>query len=148
MPRFARLFDAAADALNAYYQAIADANLDGAMGLWIDEEFVSCICADGRHLHGLDEIRDGLAKQFDAARVSIEPIDIRVYDSLGTVVYAIAEAHRPADQTEAAAMVFTTYVLVHERGEWRIAHIHASPMPDKAAGQFAAKMRHGQGPLH
>lgn len=148
MPRFARIFDAAADTLHAYYQAIADANLDGAMGLWIDEEFVSCICADGTHLHGLDEIREGLAKQFDAARVSIEPIDIRVYDSLGTVVYAIAEAHRPTDQTEAAAMVFTTYVLVHERGEWRIAHIHASPMPEKAAGQFAAKMRHGQGPLH
>ncbi|WP_338925755.1 nuclear transport factor 2 family protein [Mycetohabitans endofungorum] len=148
MPRFARLFDAAADALNAYYQAIADANLDHAMSLWIDEEFASCICADGTHMHGLGEIRDGLAKQFEAARVTIEPVDIRVHDSLSTVVYAIAEAHRPADQTEPATMVFSTYVLVHERGEWRIAHIHASPMPDKAAGQFAAKMRHGQGSLH
>jgi hypothetical protein len=45
-------------------------------------------------------------------------------------------------------MIFTTYVMVHERGEWRIAHIHASAMPQEAAGQFAAKMRHGQGPLH
>jgi SnoaL-like domain len=44
--------------------------------------------------------------------------------------------------------VFTTYVMVHERGEWRIAHIHASAMPDEAAGQLALKMRHGQGPLH
>ena len=81
-------------------------------------------------------------------RVSIEPLDIRVYDSLGTVVYAIAEAHRPADPTATPAMVFTTYVMVHERGEWRIAHIHASPMPNEAASQFATKMRHGQGSLH
>ncbi|SAL20924.1 hypothetical protein AWB68_00792 [Caballeronia choica] len=148
MPRFARLFEAAADTLNAYYQAVAEANLDSVMTLWIDEEFATCICANGAHLHGLDGIRAGLAKQFEAAPVTIEPLDIRVYDSLGTVVYAIAEAHKPADPAGVSRLIFTTYVMVHERGEWRIAHIHASAMPDAAAGQFAARMRHGQGPLH
>jgi hypothetical protein len=112
MPRFAHIFEAAADTLNAYYQAVAEVNIDSLMGLWIDEEFVSCICADG------------------------------------SVVYAIAEAHRPVDPKATPAMVFTTYVMVHERGEWRIAHIHASPMPNEAASQFATKMRHGQGSLH
>jgi ketosteroid isomerase-like protein len=148
MPRFARLFEAAADTLNAYYQAIAEANIDSVMALWIDEEFATCICAGGAHLHGLESIRAGLLKQLEQAHVTIEPLDIRVYDSLGTVVYAIAEAHKPADPAALAQMVFTTYVMVHERGEWRIAHIHASAMPDEAAGQFAAKLRHGQGPLH
>ncbi|WP_118180978.1 nuclear transport factor 2 family protein [Paraburkholderia phosphatilytica] len=148
MPRFAHIFEAAADTLNAWYQAVAEVNIDSLMGLWIDEEFVSCICADGSHLHGIDNIRNGLAVQLEARSVSIEPLDIRVYDSLGTVVYAIAEAHRPADPAALPSMVFTTYVMVHERGEWKIAHIHASPMPDDAAGQFAAKMRRNQGPLH
>jgi len=64
------------------------------------------------------------------------------------VVYAIAEAHQPVEPGSSPTMVFSTYVMVHERGEWRIAHIHASAMPDEAAGQVAAKMRHGQGPLH
>ena len=148
MPRFARLFDAAADTLNAYYQAIAEGSLDSVMSLWIDEELVSCISANGSHMHGLEHIRSGLAQQFEARRVSIEPLDIRVYDSLGTVVYAVAEVHRPANATEQPDMVFTTYVMVHERGAWCIAHIHASPMPEAAARQFAAKMRHGQGSLH
>ncbi len=148
MPRFAHIFEAAADTLNAWYQAIADANIDSLMGLWIDEEFVSCICADGAHLHGIDNIRAGLAIQLETKPVAIEPLDIRVYDSLGTVVYAIAELHRPADPKAQPAMVFTTYVMVHERGEWRIAHVHASPMPELAASQFAAKMRQGQGSLH
>ncbi len=148
MPRFAHIFEAAADTLNAWYQGVADLNIDGLMGLWIDEEFVSCICADGTHLHGLANIRAGLVAQLEGAPVMIEPLDIRVYDSLGTVVYAIAEAHRPTDPAALPTMVFTTYVMVHERGEWRIAHIHASRMPQDAANQFAAKLRHGQGALH
>lgn len=146
MPRFARLFEAAADTLNAFYAAIADSNLEAAMALWIDEEFVSHIRADGHHLHGLERIRTGLALQFDRGRTTIEALDVRVYDSLGTVVYAAAEAHRGPGHTE--TMVFSTYVMVHERGEWRIAHVHASVMPEETAVQFVAKMRRGRGPLH
>jgi ketosteroid isomerase-like protein len=148
MPRFARLFEAAADTLNAFYQAVAEGNIDSVMALWIDEEFATCICADGSHLNGLDSIRAGLSVQIEIAPVTIEPLDIRVYDSLGTVVYAIAEAHQRAEPGSVPTMVFSTYVMVHERGEWRIAHIHASTMPEDAAGQIAVKMRHGQGPLH
>ncbi|AOK30510.1 MULTISPECIES: nuclear transport factor 2 family protein [Burkholderia] len=149
MPRFARLFEAAADTLNAYYQATADANLDALMALWIDEDFASCIWADGAHLHGLDQIRSGLGARLAARPVTIEPLDIRVYDSLGTVVYTVAEAHQQqADPAAAPHMVFTTYVMIHERGEWRIAHIHASAIPERTANEFAAKIRHAQGPLH
>jgi uncharacterized protein (TIGR02246 family) len=148
MPRFARLFEAAADTLNAYYQAVAEGNIDSVMALWIDEEFATFICSDGSHLSGLDSIRAGLSAQLENRPVTVEPLDIRVYDSLGTVVYAIAEAHQPVEPGSTPTMVFSTYVMVHERGEWRIAHIHASAMPDEAAGQVAAKMRHGQGPLH
>jgi hypothetical protein len=148
MPRFAHLFEAAADTLNAWYQAMAEVNIDGLMGLWIDEEFVSCVLADGVHLHGLDGIRAGLGAQLEADPVSIEPLDIRVYDSLGTVVYAIVEAHRPVDPHAVPAMIFSTYVMVHERGEWRIAHIHASRMSDEAASEFSARLRDGHGALH
>ncbi|MGI4813184.1 MAG: nuclear transport factor 2 family protein [Janthinobacterium lividum] len=147
MPRFARIFEAAADTLTAYYTAISECNLDALMELWISEEFASCICANGAHLYGIERIRSGFASQFDAEPVVIDALDTRVYDSLSTVVYAVAEAHRNG-ATDVAQMVFTTYVLVHERGEWRIAHIHATPMPDQAASQFAAKLARGQGPLH
>lgn len=82
MPRFARLFEAAADTLNAYYQAIADANVDALMALWIDEDFASCIWADGSHLHGLEQIRSGLGARLSTQPATIEPLDIRVYLSL------------------------------------------------------------------
>lgn len=150
MPRFARLFEAAADTLSAFYQAVADGDIDGLMALWIDEDFASFIYAGDAHWHGVDCIRAGFAGLLDAKALpsSIEALDVRVYDSLGTVVYAVAEAHRPAEPLAPPRMVYATYVMVHERGEWRIAHIHASPMPDETASQFAAKMRHGQGALH
>ncbi|SDV51636.1 nuclear transport factor 2 family protein [Chitinasiproducens palmae] len=145
MPRFARLFEAAAETLNAYYAALAERNIEALMELWVDEDFVSCICEDGRHLHGLERIRAGFAKQIDEQPSTIEPLDIRVYDSLATVVYAVAEAHR-SDAGE--KMVFTTYVMVQDRGEWRIAHLHASEMRDEAAGEFTDKLRKGRGVLH
>lgn len=150
MPRFARLFEAAADTLNAFYQAVSDGNLEALMALWIDEEFASYVNAGGAHWHGVDRIRAGLAALTDAHALprAIEPLDVRVYDSLGTVVYTVAEAHRFEEPLAPSRMVYATYVMVHERGEWRIAHIHASPMPEQTASEFAAKIRHGQGALH
>ncbi len=150
MPRFARLFEAAADTLHAYYQAIADSDIDAIMSLWIDEDFASFIDSSGAHWHGIENIRAGLAQLAgtEALASAIEPLDVRVYDSLGTVVYAVAEAHRAREPLATPRMVYATYVLVHERGEWRIAHIHASPMPDETANEFAAKVRQGQGALH
>lgn len=150
MPRFARLFEAAADTLNAFYQAVADSDIDGLMALWIDEDFASFIESSGGHWHGIDDIRGGLAQLAaeDALPAAIEPLDVRIYDSLGTIVYTVAEAHQARNPLATPRMVYTTYVMVHERGEWCIAHIHASPMPEKAANEFAAKVRVGQGALH
>ncbi|MEX3956723.1 uncharacterized protein (TIGR02246 family) [Trinickia symbiotica] len=150
MPRFARLFEAAADTLNAYYQTVAENDIDGLMALWIDEDFASFIDASGSHWHGIDSIRAGLAQLAagQALPAAVEPLDVRVYDSLGTVVYAVAEAHRLRDPLAPPRMVYTTYVMVHERGEWRIAHVHASTMPNETANEFVAKMRQGQGALH
>lgn len=150
MPRFARLFEAAADTLNAFYLAVAENNIDGVMALWIDEDFASFIDSSGAHWHGIESIRDGLARLAaeDALPAAIEPLDVRVYDSLGTAVYAVAEAHQAREPLAEPRMVYSTYVMVHERGEWRIAHIHASPMPEETANEFAAKVRLGQGALH
>ncbi len=148
MPRFARLFEAAADTLNAYYQAVTDANLDALMVLWIDEDFASCISADGAGLLGLEQIRSGHATRLAAQPVTIEPLNIRVYDSLGTVIYTVTELHRYANLNVEPLLVLATYVMIHERGEWRIAHIHASAVSDQAASQFTNQLRHGQGPLH
>ena len=150
MPRFARLFEAAADTLNAFYQTVADGNIDALMALWIDEDFASYVHSDGAHWHGVDQIRAGLAAAAGAGMLptAVEPMDVRVYDSLGTVVYTVAEAQRFKGPLAQPRMVYATYVMVHERGEWRIAHIHSSPMPEETASEFAAKMRHGQGAWH
>jgi hypothetical protein len=148
MPRFAHIFEAAEDTLNAYYRALAQRNIDQLMALWLDEDFVICVCADGTYLYGLSAIRQGLADRFEASPVTVEPLEVHVYNSLGTVVYAITEAHRPLDQNELPTLVFSTCVMVHERGAWRIAHIHASRMPDAVASAFSASLSHRHGPLH
>ena len=132
MPRFAHLFEAAADTLNAYYQAVAEGNIDSLMALWIDEEFVTCICADGSHLHGLDSIRAGFR---ETARNRAGHDRTARYPRLRQPRHRRLRHCRSASAGRSGrrrpTMVFTTYVMVHERGEWRIAHIHASAMPTK-----------------
>ncbi|MET5012996.1 nuclear transport factor 2 family protein, partial [Burkholderia pseudomallei] len=78
--------ESSADTLKAYFHEVADANLDALMVLWIDEDFARCIWSDGTHLHGLEQIRSGFGARLSPQPVTIEPLDIRVYDSLGTVV--------------------------------------------------------------
>ena len=78
MPRFARLFEAAADTLHAYYQAIADSDIDAVMSLWIDEDFASFIDSSGAHWHGIDSIRVGLAQLAGTGMLAsaIEPLEM------------------------------------------------------------------------
>jgi len=148
MPRFAHIFEAAEDTLSEYYRAIAERNIDHLMSLWIDEEFVTCVCADGAYLYGLSAIRQGMAEKLEAAPVTIEPLEIHVYNSLSTVVYAITEAHRTPNPDQLPTLVFTTCVMILERGAWRIAHIHESRMPDAVASAFSARLSHHHGTLH
>ena len=103
MPRFARLFEAAADTLNAY-SAVADANLDALLGQ--DRRGFRQLRMGGRRASARPRPDPQRAANRLATRpVTIEPLDIRVYDSLGTVVYTIAEAHQQADLTAEPDMV-------------------------------------------
>ena len=57
MPRFARLFEAAEDILEAYRDALKRRDADGALRLWLDEDSVSFILPDGQRLHGHEQLR-------------------------------------------------------------------------------------------
>ncbi len=148
MPSFTRPFDTAIDTLHAYYHALADSKLEDLMALWIDEDAVSFISVDGILFNGLDTIRYHLAQQFEYGPPKIAVLDTRSYESPGTAIYVVTEAHNPVNQDEQPKLVLTTYVLVQECGKWRVAHIHASPMPEQAASLFTSGLEQNQGSLH
>lgn len=146
MSRFSKRFDAAAVTLNFYYKARAECNLDSLIDLWVDEEFACWVDENGIQHYGIENIRNGLNNQIRKnGPVTITALDIHAYNSLSTVIYAIVETHA---NEHGEKMVFSTYVLVLERSEWRIAHLHVSIMPPEAANIFLEKLRHARGPLH
>lgn len=154
MPRFVRLFDAANETIARFYDALRRGQPDQAMALWANEDFVSYIGPDGVRLAGLAQIRDGLAARLAHSVILIEPIDTAEYDTVGTVVHTATEAYRTAaDDTNSvtpvnAQLIHTTYVLVHETGDWRFAHIHSSPLPPTASAQLDAILRSHPDGLH
>lgn len=154
MPRFVRLFDAAADTITAFYDALRRGQTDQAMLLWANEDFVSYVLPDGMRLAGLEQIRQGLAEQLAQSVILIEPVETAEYDTVGTVIHTATEALRSGAGTSGstpaalARLIHTTYVLVHDGGDWRFAHIHSSPLPQPAIEQFGSLMRSRPDGLH
>src|SRR5579871_862979 len=123
MPRFAQFSEAAADTLQAYYCAFAKNQFDTVMALWTDEDSESLICADGRYLQGLEMIGRTFTEQFKQGHLTIEPLEMNAYESAGTVIYVVAEAHH-RNPNEAPTLIFATYVMNREYGKWRFSHMH------------------------
>ena len=128
MPRFARLFEAAEDILEAYRDALKRRDADGALKLWLDEDSVSFILPDGQRLHGHEQLRGCLDALVEKNPVWIECLSQQVHSSLGVSIFEATEALRfSATATEADLYVHTTYVLMQNHEGWRLAHIHCSP---------------------
>ncbi|GAB3627469.1 hypothetical protein PTE30175_02157 [Pandoraea terrae] len=151
MPRFVRLFDAASETIAAFYDALRMGQTDRAMALWANEDFVSYIRPDGTRWDGLEQIRNGLTTQFAESVVLIDSLGTTEYDTVGTVVHTATEAMRAGNSDASrttAQLIHTTYVLVHEQGDWRFAHIHSSPLPPQAVEQFSVTMHARSDGLH
>lgn len=128
MPRFARLFDAAEDILDAWREALQRRDLESALQLWLDEESVSCVLPNGQRLSGHAALRAAFAKLLEARPMWIEPLEVMTHTSIGVAIFEVVEALRfTEDSTEADLYVHTTYVLMQNHAGWRFAHMHCSP---------------------
>ena len=143
MPRFARLFEAAEDILEAYRDALKRRDADGALRLWLDEDSVSFILPDGQRLHGHEQLRGCLDALVEKNPVWIECLSQQVHSSLGVSIFEATEALRfSATATEADLYVHTTYVLMQNHEGWRIAHVHSSQAAEERVAASIASVTH------
>src|SRR2546426_7068930 len=63
-PMSSKIFPAAQDAENAFYEALERCDLDGMMAVWAEDEDIVCIHPTGARLTGQDEVRRGWARIF------------------------------------------------------------------------------------
>ncbi|CAJ0688552.1 hypothetical protein R11007_01057 [Ralstonia holmesii] len=143
MPRFARLFEAAEDILEAYRDALKRRDADGALKLWLDEDSVSFILPDGQRLNGHEQLRGCLDALVEKNPVWIECLSQQVHSSLGVSIFEATEALRfSATATEADLYVHTTYVLMQNHEGWRIAHVHSSQAAEERVAASIASVTH------
>lgn len=127
MPR-PLIFASASAVEEAFYSALAHADLAGVMSLWADDEEVICIHPGGQRLTGLHAVRQSFEEILSNGPVSIRIRDVQVFDSATLSVHNLVEqiAVTGARGPE-VVNVLTTNVYLKSSTGWQLLVHHAAP---------------------
>src|SRR3989454_935784 len=95
-PMSSKIFPAAQDAENAFYEALERCDLDGMMAVWAEDEDIVCIHPTGPRLTGQDEVRSGWARIF--AGGARAPVPDSLPEALFRVMIAGHSVHENFDR--------------------------------------------------
>jgi len=110
-----KIFPAAQDAENAFYEALERCDLDGMMAVWAEDEDIVCIHPTGPRLTGQDEVRSGWARIFAGGP--------------GARVHSVHENFTVEGDPRPRPPVIATNVYLRTPAGWRMIVHHASPAP-------------------
>ena len=125
-----KIFPAAQDAENAFYEALERCDLDGMMAVWAEDEDIFCIHPTGARLTGQDEVRSSWAKIFAGgagARVQIS--DQVAVSGMMIAVHSVHENFTVEGDPRPRPPVIATNVYLRTPAGWRMIVHHASPAP-------------------
>jgi len=125
-----KIFPAAQDAENAFYEALERCDLDGMMAVWAEDEDIVCIHPTGARLTGQDEVRSGWAKIFAGGPGARVQISLQVAISgMMIAVHSVHENFTVEGDPRPRAPVIATNVYLRTPAGWRMIVHHASPAP-------------------
>lgn len=124
-------FASAEEAENAFYDALARADLDAMMAVWSEDEEPLCIHPGGPRLQGLPAIREAWQQLFSGGpRLRIQLSELLVQASPMFTVHNVVEAVSiEGDERHEAAPILATNIYMRGPHGWRMVLHHASPMP-------------------
>ena len=134
MPRKKQHASSPDDTEQAFYDALARADLEALMALWADDEEIVCIHPGAARLIGHAAIRASWQAVFEQGAVAIFPIQLHVMQNLMTATHSVLEQLRtsPGQAAPQDLHIVATNVYVKTPHGWRIAVHHASVAPGKA----------------
>ena len=125
-----RIFPAAQDAENAFYEALERCDLDGMMAVWAEDEDIVCIHPTGARLSGQDEVRSGWARIFAGGPGARVQISLQVAISgMMIEVHSVHENFTVEGDPRPRPAVIATNVYLRTPAGWRMIVHHASPAP-------------------
>ncbi|MDM4768335.1 nuclear transport factor 2 family protein [Pelomonas sp. SE-A7] len=112
-----------------FYEALQHADLEKLMGVWSDEDEVSCVHPGGPRLVGLRAIRAAFETLFGQGPITVHPERVRRLQTAETAVHQVLERVQvagPEDKPQ-TAWVIASNVYVKTALGWRMVLHHASP---------------------
>lgn len=129
------LFTTAEDAENAFYDAIARADLEALMAVWADDEEIVCIHPTGVRLQGAAAIRDSWRGIFAGnPRLTVRIARSVRWSGMLLAVHSVVETLYVGDQTTPHGPMLTTNVFQRGASGWRLLAHHTSAAGDAAGG--------------
>ena len=127
MPR--QLIFASASAVEeAFYSALAHADLAGVMSLWADDEEVICIHPGGQRLIGLHAVRQSFEEILSNGPLSVRIRDVQVFESATLAVHNLIEQIAvPGGRGTELVDVLATNIYIKTSAGWQLLVHHAAP---------------------
>lgn len=121
------IFTTAEDAEEAFYDAIARADLEALMGIWAEDEEIVCIHPTGQRLTGPMAIRESWRSIFTSnPRFSVH-IKRRVcWESVLISVHSVVETLYLGDEKTPHGPMLSTNVFLRGANGWRLLSHHTS----------------------
>jgi len=112
-----------------FYEALQRGDIERLMGLWSDDDEISCVHPGGPRLVGALAIRASFEAMFANGRtIDARPEKVRRLDTHSTAVHSVLERVRVSGpEGETFVWVVATNVYVKATSGWRLAAHHASP---------------------
>ena len=111
-----------------FYEALQRGDIDRLMGLWSDDDEISCVHPGGPRLVGSVAIRASFDAMFANGTIDARPEKVRRLDTHSTAVHSVLERIRVVGpEGEVSAWVVATNVYIKSTRGWRLVAHHASP---------------------
>lgn len=134
------IFARAEDVENAFYEAIARADLDALMSVWADDEEVVCIHPTGQRLCGVAAIQDSWRAIFSGNSSLTVRITRSVrWSGMLIAVHSVVETFYLGNEPTPHGPMLATNVFQRGANGWRLLSHHAS-----AAAEISETMTIGE----
>lgn len=121
------------DVEQAFYEALAQANLDQWMACWAEDEDIVCVLPNGQRLLGAGAIREAFEQLLTQNGLDIRPQRLHRIEALTSVVHHRVEQVGLHTPQGAQTVWLTSSKVYHQTPQgWRLVLLHATFSPVQA----------------
>ena len=129
-----RIFPAAQDAENAFYEALERSDLEAMMQVWSEDEEIVCVHPAGQRLAGQEQVREAWRQMFaGGAGLRVHVTHRVAVSGMMVAVHSVHENITVPGEKRARPPVVATNVYLRTAAGWRMIVHHASPAPGASA---------------